>query len=492
MEGKSGPLAHDAFISYSHLDKPAADGACAVLEAAGVRCWIAPRDIAAGAEWGEAIVDAIDSAAVMVLVFSAHANNSAQVRREVERAVNAGVTIMPVRIEPVSPARSLAYFMAGVHWLDALTPPLEQHLRQLAATIEAMLKAGADDQAAASPADTRRIVEPPVFPPETRGGFAQRHAVLAGLSLAIALGIAAAAGWKFIWEGHASPAQKSLGESLQITQAVPPAAPEPSIDAELLFWQTIATSSKSDDFEEYLRRYPNGQFSGLARTRLAALQAPTAPNPPAEGEQNWTLNQKRDIQRALRALGHYQGEADGAWGAGTRAAIQQFQSFANDAETGELTESERKLLLEMAQRLAALLDQPSNSPQGVAAASVKGTADRYARGYNFDAGKGVKADPAEAAYWYGLAAADGEPKAFTNLAKLLARGFASSKPNPTDAELLWWAAAARGEPNAMYNLGVLFERGIGVAPDAGRARVWYERAAAHNDPDARAALKRLG
>ena len=28
------PLAHDAFISYSHIDKPAADAACATLEAA--------------------------------------------------------------------------------------------------------------------------------------------------------------------------------------------------------------------------------------------------------------------------------------------------------------------------------------------------------------------------------------------------------------------------------------------------------------------------
>jgi hypothetical protein len=134
------PLAHDVFISYSHIDKSAADAACATLEAAGIRCWIAPRDISPGAEWGEAIIDAINSARVMVLIFSSNTNESRQVRREVERAVGDGVTIMPIRIEQAAPTRSLAYFMAGVHWLDALTPPLEQHLQRLAVSIKALLK----------------------------------------------------------------------------------------------------------------------------------------------------------------------------------------------------------------------------------------------------------------------------------------------------------------------------------------------------------------
>src|SRR5437868_3091907 len=119
-------MAFDAFISYSSQDKLIANAACATLEALGIHCWIAPRDIAPGAEWGESIVTAIDSCRVMVLVFSSNANESRQIRREVERAVSKGITIVPVRIENVEPTKSLAYFMAGVHWPDALTPPLEQ------------------------------------------------------------------------------------------------------------------------------------------------------------------------------------------------------------------------------------------------------------------------------------------------------------------------------------------------------------------------------
>jgi TIR domain-containing protein len=83
-----GDLAHDVFISYSSKDKTIGDAVCATLEASGIRCWIAPRDIAPGADWGESIIAAIQGSRVFVLVFSGHANESQQIKREVERAVH--------------------------------------------------------------------------------------------------------------------------------------------------------------------------------------------------------------------------------------------------------------------------------------------------------------------------------------------------------------------------------------------------------------------
>src|SRR6516165_1828683 len=130
----------DTFISSSSRDKTAADATCAVLESAGVRCWIAPRDIRPGVEYGGAIIDAIDHCRAMILVFSASANESGQIRREIERAVAKAVPILPVRIEEVTPTKSLEYFLGAIHWLDALSPPLEQHLHKLAGTMKAMLK----------------------------------------------------------------------------------------------------------------------------------------------------------------------------------------------------------------------------------------------------------------------------------------------------------------------------------------------------------------
>jgi hypothetical protein len=75
-------MAHDVFISYSSKDKPIADAICATMEQNGVRCWIAPRDIQPGADWGESIIHAIAGSRVMVLVLSHFSNASQQVKRE--------------------------------------------------------------------------------------------------------------------------------------------------------------------------------------------------------------------------------------------------------------------------------------------------------------------------------------------------------------------------------------------------------------------------
>lgn len=132
-------MAHDVFISHSAKDKPIADAVCATLEKDGIRCWIAPRDIVPGTQWGEAIIDAISECRVMVLVFSSNANESQQIIREVERAVSKGIPVIPFRVEDVDPNKSLEYFISAPHWLDALSPPLEKHLEQLSSTITLLL-----------------------------------------------------------------------------------------------------------------------------------------------------------------------------------------------------------------------------------------------------------------------------------------------------------------------------------------------------------------
>jgi WD40 repeat protein len=129
----------DVFISYSNADKPVADAACAALEAANIRCWIAPRDINPGRDYGEAIIDAIESAKVFVLIFSGSANASPQIKREVERAVSKGLPIIPVRIEDTVPNRSLEYFISSPHWLDAFPPPLERYFAKLIVSVGALL-----------------------------------------------------------------------------------------------------------------------------------------------------------------------------------------------------------------------------------------------------------------------------------------------------------------------------------------------------------------
>ena len=145
----------DVFISYSSKDKGIADAACAALETAGVRCWIAPRDIVPGREWGAAIVEAIDNSRLMVLIFSSGANQSRQIYREVERAVSKGIPILPMRIEDVPPADLLAYYMNAVQWLDAHTPPPEQHLQRLVEATRTLLQIDLQNAGRASAPEAR-------------------------------------------------------------------------------------------------------------------------------------------------------------------------------------------------------------------------------------------------------------------------------------------------------------------------------------------------
>jgi hypothetical protein len=134
-------MSFDVFISYPHQDKAMADATCAKLEAEGIRCWIAPRDIAPSTDWAASIVEAIDGCRVVVLIFSGHTNRSRQVSREVQQAFDGEKPVVPFRIEDVTPEKSLRYYMGSVHWLDALTPPVEQHLHRLAAAVQALLQA---------------------------------------------------------------------------------------------------------------------------------------------------------------------------------------------------------------------------------------------------------------------------------------------------------------------------------------------------------------
>jgi hypothetical protein len=132
-------MAHDVFISFAVEDETTAETVCATLEASGIRCWIAPRDVLPGVDYAQAIVEAITQSRIMVLLFSSRSNHSPHVKREVERAVSRGIPILPFRIEDVPLSPSLEYFIGTVHWLDALTPPLEKHLQHLAETVRLLL-----------------------------------------------------------------------------------------------------------------------------------------------------------------------------------------------------------------------------------------------------------------------------------------------------------------------------------------------------------------
>ena len=194
-------MAQDLFISHSARDKVVADAVCAALESAAVRCWMAPRDVPPGRSFAGEITRAIQQSRVMVLIFSAHSNNSEQVLREVQLAVASHLHIIQFRIEDVRPNDDLTYFLSTPHWLDALTPPLENHLQRLVAAVQALL---GKDEAAVEP---ERLQTPP---PAQRGSVW----IWVGVALLFGLGLP-------IWRYYNPPKVRAVATATNPSASTP-------------------------------------------------------------------------------------------------------------------------------------------------------------------------------------------------------------------------------------------------------------------------------
>jgi TolB-like protein len=116
------------FISYASQDTAVAERLCAALEAAGIPCWIAPRDVRAGKSYAAAIVQAINSCQMLVLVLSQGAIDSPHVLREVERASSKRRPVLAVRMDAAKLPPDLEYFLSANQWFDASGRTIEQIL----------------------------------------------------------------------------------------------------------------------------------------------------------------------------------------------------------------------------------------------------------------------------------------------------------------------------------------------------------------------------
>ena len=110
---------HDIFISYSSKQKSIADGVCHYLEENGFKCWMAPRDILVGSDYGDLIEDAIKTCKVVVLVFSQSASISKWVKGEINVAFTEDKPILPFRVDETEIKGGFRVMLNQMHWIDA-------------------------------------------------------------------------------------------------------------------------------------------------------------------------------------------------------------------------------------------------------------------------------------------------------------------------------------------------------------------------------------
>ena len=116
---KAGGSTPPVFISYASPDATVATALVEALERHGIPCWIAPRDVKAGALYADAIVRAISGAKTFILVLSESAIASSHVSKEIERASSKKRPIIALRIDAAALTPALEYFLSESQWVAA-------------------------------------------------------------------------------------------------------------------------------------------------------------------------------------------------------------------------------------------------------------------------------------------------------------------------------------------------------------------------------------
>lgn len=106
------------FISHSSKDAESAQKVCTLLEEAGHRCFIAPRDIRSGKVYAEELMLGIERSDALVLLLSNNSNTSPHVLREVEHAASKALPILVYKMEEVVLTKSMEYFLMTHQWVN--------------------------------------------------------------------------------------------------------------------------------------------------------------------------------------------------------------------------------------------------------------------------------------------------------------------------------------------------------------------------------------
>ena len=292
------------FISYSSKDRDIAETICQALEARGHACWIACRNVDPGQNFQEAIVRALRSAKVMLLIFSANANNSDEIKKELVLAGRHRVAVVPVRVEDVVPSDAFAYELATRQWID-LFNDWEKEIERLALRIGQVLRGGKEGGGREGAAGVVR--RPLHFGPQASRGIRVAAALLATV---LVIGTAF-----FYLRPSARAPSAALQPPPQTAAATPPAAtpsppspaaapaplstpplqtatalspPQPSaaprpqtpspespsaatLSPDEAAWQAATAANTLAAFEDYLKASPADAYVEAAQLRIVEL-----------------------------------------------------------------------------------------------------------------------------------------------------------------------------------------------------------------------------
>ena len=127
---------YDCFISHSSEDMTNAMSLVERLESRRVNCWVAPRNIDAGANYSDEIVEGIRTSASLIVLISKDSLNSRHVQREVNLADDLRKPIYPVKLIDIEIYGGLSFYLSAsqeVRLFEKTGDPVEKLISSIKA-----------------------------------------------------------------------------------------------------------------------------------------------------------------------------------------------------------------------------------------------------------------------------------------------------------------------------------------------------------------------
>lgn len=139
------PICKDVFISHhTESSSQLVQTISNTLEAHGITCWYAPRDVM-GADYVQEIVDAIRQCRVFLLVLNGESGASGHVLNEINVAFDRyrkgeNITLLPFRTDNSALSDPVYYYLGRIHMMDGTQPPQESRIQELLGRVESIVK----------------------------------------------------------------------------------------------------------------------------------------------------------------------------------------------------------------------------------------------------------------------------------------------------------------------------------------------------------------
>lgn len=481
-------MTRDIFISYSGKDKPIADAVCHGLEEAGIRCWIAPRDARVGLSWKQSIVEAIQGSKAMVLIFSKQANESSQVRREVDIAFESGRLIVPFRIEDVEMNSDIYYCIASSHWLDALSDPRDEKINQLVTSVKGILQTYFRQDAEARRGESGRFSPVESVAANAESPPALPVPLLSAVSMPQASAPTPPAFPEVSRPGIRKPAVSGSGKNRRLVIGASILMGMVAILAMAALWFGIAKSGGEKRMEQASALIEKKDYSSALPLLLKGVEAD---DPQAQYllarlfYYGWGVSRDYDLSFKHARASAEQDHPGGMnmlgllyeFGHGTKKDIARAHELIRRSADRDFPQGIANLGRHYLNGIGVEKDEKKAFSLLTKASDMGYALAQYYLGWCYESGLGTAKNMQQAVKWYEKSASQNVVEAQATLGGVYLNGRDDVKKDHVQAQKWLRLAAEQGDAAAQTNLGWLSGESDEIAPDYGEQLKWYALAA---------------